>query len=1022
MALPTREDHPRRLTARAGAARVAAAIALGASLLAVPSPATAQTQPFSDVAEGTYYSEPVARLADNDIFDGTECAPGLLCPETSIDRKTMAVWTVRALDGQDPAQASGDRFTDVDADSFHAPFIERMAELGVTAGCGDGTRFCPDRTVTRAQMAVFLTRAFSLVPGPDPGFTDVPAGAWYFDQLTALAASGITKGCGDGTRFCPGRDTTRAQMATFLYRALHRDEPETEDLKPPLGNFDVERLLAAAVTLDREAKCPLPDSPESLEDVAEVLRIADGCAIVEYLPLRGQTLQEVRAELFASDRTVHAVGSPLTDLQLVSLQDADYGQDPPPPYNEDEYDAGEWWHLDVLDAALLWNPDGWEYDDSSGNTRRISGWPDQADVIVTVIDTGVDDHRDFRSRLVESRGDGGQFDTWLDDDCHHSGDNAHGTHVSGLIAAEQGNGYATAGIAPLAQVLPINLLRESCYSNYPSYGNATASVWAAIDRGTYVINMSFRWYPEYDNQGADDVFKASLVVAQQQFDIVVVAAAGNCGNPKHFNVQNKFSTTKCPKGQNMRHAPQMYDSDELDVISVAAIRRDHRRTSFSTVNRDVDIAAPGHNLLSTHPTTCIISLCRDETVFMSGTSQAAPLVSGVVAHMRARYPQATPNEIATALYDTATHRPAVQTDSTGRSDKYGHGIINPKAAIEALDQMMWPDPITGPARYAEPFSRVAAGAIHTCALRDDDTVACWGDNQHGQADAPSGTFNAVSAGRYHSCALRTNGTLACWGLNDRGQADPPAGSDFRGVTSGGGHSCALKDDDTVACWGDNEHGQRETPAGRLIAISAGGDQSCAVRASGTVVCWGDPGSLPSSSIYDRFNAVSSGTAHSCGLRTDDSIGCWSGGLLDDSREVVTDVPSGTFTAISAHGNNACGLRSSGDITCWGEQLEGEVEGPFTAVTVGLFHMCATRPNGSVEMPGRQRLRPDRRTATSSRFPIGSHDAHATTGRTVQRGVCRPVPFVRAAHQRHHPMLGATTTTARPTRRREPSAP
>ena len=147
----------------------------------------------------------------------------------------MAVWTVRVLDGADPAAVSTTRFADVEPDSFYAPFIERMAELGVTAGYGDGTGFCPDGTVTRAQMAVFLTRAFSLAPGPDPGFTDVPADAWYFDQLTALAASGITKGCDDGTVFCPGRDTTRAQMATFLYRALHRDGSEEPVRVPTSG-------------------------------------------------------------------------------------------------------------------------------------------------------------------------------------------------------------------------------------------------------------------------------------------------------------------------------------------------------------------------------------------------------------------------------------------------------------------------------------------------------------------------------------------------------------------------------------------------------------------------------------------------------------------------------------------------------------------------------------------------------------------------------------------------------------------
>ena len=75
-------------------------------------------------------------------FAGTECAQGF-CPDDAIDRKTMAVWMVRVLDREDPPAASESRFDDVDAHSFQAPFIERLAELGVTGGCGDGTGFCP---------------------------------------------------------------------------------------------------------------------------------------------------------------------------------------------------------------------------------------------------------------------------------------------------------------------------------------------------------------------------------------------------------------------------------------------------------------------------------------------------------------------------------------------------------------------------------------------------------------------------------------------------------------------------------------------------------------------------------------------------------------------------------------------------------------------------------------------------------------------------------------------------------------
>ena len=195
--------------------------------------ATAQPGGYDDVPEDAYYTTPVADLAAEGVFTGTGCVAGCVagfCPGEPIDRKTMAVWTVRILDGEDPPAVAESRFSDVDAGSFHAPFIERMAELGVTTGCGDGTGFCPDRTVTRAQMAVFLSRAYSLPEGPDPSFSDVASDAWYVSEVAKLAASGITVGCGDGSMFCPGRDATRAQMATFLWRA---ENPEWRDDSEP---------------------------------------------------------------------------------------------------------------------------------------------------------------------------------------------------------------------------------------------------------------------------------------------------------------------------------------------------------------------------------------------------------------------------------------------------------------------------------------------------------------------------------------------------------------------------------------------------------------------------------------------------------------------------------------------------------------------------------------------------------------------------------------------------------------------
>ncbi len=218
----------------------AGVIAVVAAALAVAStgPAGAQTGGYGDVPSGAFFSDPVSELADDGVFEGTECGGGSrFCPDEPIDRKTMAVWTVRVLDGRNPFVVAKSRFDDVDGSGFYAPFIERMADLGITAGCGDGSGFCPDRSVTRAEMAVFLSRAYRLPDGSDPGFGDVASGDWYAADVASLVASGVTKGCGDGANFCPDQPTTRGQMAAFLHRAENRGGWEQIEGESAAGRY-----------------------------------------------------------------------------------------------------------------------------------------------------------------------------------------------------------------------------------------------------------------------------------------------------------------------------------------------------------------------------------------------------------------------------------------------------------------------------------------------------------------------------------------------------------------------------------------------------------------------------------------------------------------------------------------------------------------------------------------------------------------------------------------------------------------
>jgi hypothetical protein len=110
-------------------------------------------------------------------------------------------------------------FRDDDGSIFEAD-IEWLAGEGVTKGCNPpaNNRFCPDESVTRAQMAAFLVRALDLPAAGGDAFTDDDVSVFEAD-IDALAASGITAGC-EASAFCPNAPVTRAQMAAFLHRAL----------------------------------------------------------------------------------------------------------------------------------------------------------------------------------------------------------------------------------------------------------------------------------------------------------------------------------------------------------------------------------------------------------------------------------------------------------------------------------------------------------------------------------------------------------------------------------------------------------------------------------------------------------------------------------------------------------------------------------------------------------------------------------------------------------------------------------
>ena len=113
-------------------------------------------------------------------------------------------------------------FADVACPSAFADWIEALAAEGITGGCGGGN-YCPTNPVRRDQMAVFLLKAehgSSYVPPTCTGvFPDVPCPGTFTDWIEQLATENITGGCGGGN-YCPGNPNTRGQMAVFIVKTF----------------------------------------------------------------------------------------------------------------------------------------------------------------------------------------------------------------------------------------------------------------------------------------------------------------------------------------------------------------------------------------------------------------------------------------------------------------------------------------------------------------------------------------------------------------------------------------------------------------------------------------------------------------------------------------------------------------------------------------------------------------------------------------------------------------------------------
>ena len=190
-------------------------ITVGASVFTVY-----QAVDFDDVPSNHPFYVEISKIYARGITLG--CGNGNYCPNDVVTRDQMAAFIIRALGDFNPPTPGQQRFLDVPSSSPFYAFIDEMAVRQITLGCGGGN-YCPSSPVTRDQMAAFIIRALGELNPPTPPtqrFLDVPPSNPFYNFIDRMAVLNITLGCGGGN-YCPAQSVTRGQMAAFLVRAFN---------------------------------------------------------------------------------------------------------------------------------------------------------------------------------------------------------------------------------------------------------------------------------------------------------------------------------------------------------------------------------------------------------------------------------------------------------------------------------------------------------------------------------------------------------------------------------------------------------------------------------------------------------------------------------------------------------------------------------------------------------------------------------------------------------------------------------
>lgn len=420
------------------------------------------------------------------------------------------------------------------------------------------------------------------------------------------------------------------------------------------------------------------------------------------------------------------------------------------------------WYTDKISAPAAW-------DVTTGSSS----------IVVADIDTGFAlSHEDLVGRWAA----GGKDFVHNDNDPSVGTTNpngfgaSHGTETAGLIGATGNNAKGVAAINWGARILPLQALDDNGEGTTTDVASA---VHYAVDQGAKVINMSL---------GAtepDPILKAELDYAQSH-DVMVVAAAGNCGSPSSYFL-NGCSTV----GQ------MIYPANYPQVVAVGATDSNDARASFSSYGPNLDVVAPGSGSLrattwSPSNQTSLYSTGLD------GTSYSSPIVAGLAALYRGYKPGASSNETINAITNNADKVSGMAGQNF--TNDYGFGRVNASRVLNAAA------PVPVPLQISAEVSLNSGGI-----LRKDDYL--------------------LSADSHSALALQSDGNLALYASFKLVWQSEALGAEVDRVIMQTDGNLVIYDGSSRPLWATNTTGN----PGAWLALQA--DGNLVVYSSTNVVLW-----------------------------------------------------------------------------------------------------------------------------------------------------------------------------------------